>query len=534
MKTVRNLSLGIQSFRKIRDAEYGYIYVDKSKFIAKLARTSWPYFLSRPRRFGKSLFLSMLRSYFLGEKELFEGLEIARIKEEEGSEWKSYPVLYLELTGPQYTKEEHLIDKLNHNLTKWEEEFDIAKSDSANPSDRFESIIRNLYEQKGCQVVILVDEYDAPLVSTLDNPELNEYYRASLKGFYTVLKTCDEAIRFSFLTGVTKFSSLTIFSGLNNLVDISMTDEYSEICGLTQEEILTYFPDELDAFAIANNKTRDEVIATLKQHYDGYHFSKASADIYNPFSLCHALNMKEINDYWFRTATPTFLTSFISKNCIDIPSLDDGQLMLAESQLADYRANSGNIIPLLFQTGYLTIKEYMNEYNAYVLGFPNDEVRYAFLNCLFWEHTQLLTSNTTQFSVTRFVKLIRQGDVDAILQSINALLESIPYDSLKKNKIPLREYNIQTTIYLIFSLMGQNVKCEVHSSAGRSDIEVETVDNIFIFEFKMQGEASDALAQIYKKGYAKKHRASGKEVTLIGVSITEDAKTLQEWIIKKD
>ena len=297
MKSPRNMPLGIQSFREIRKAEYGYVYVDKSKFIAKLARTSWPYFLSRPRRFGKSLFLSMLRSYFLGEKELFKGLEIEKIKSNEGSDWKTYPVLYLDLTGPKYTEEEHLVEKLNNNMKGWEEEFKIEGRECTNLSDRFENILKEIYKQTGDPVVILVDEYDAPLLSTLNNPELNDHYRAILKGFYTVLKSCGEYIRFSFLTGVSKFSSLTIFSGLNNLVDISMLDEYSEICGLTENEILTYFSEELNEFAIANNTTTEVAIASLKKHYDGYHFSKNSKDIYNPFSLCNALAAKEINDY---------------------------------------------------------------------------------------------------------------------------------------------------------------------------------------------------------------------------------------------
>jgi len=532
MKSPRNMPLGIQSFREIRKAEYGYVYVDKSKFIAKLARTSWPYFLSRPRRFGKSLFLSMLRSYFLGEKELFKGLEIEKIKSDEGSDWKTYPVLYLDLSGQAYIEKDALNDILKTNIERWKKEYEV-KCEENSPSLAFSTIVQEIYKQTGDPVVILVDEYDAPLLSTLNNTELNDHYRAILKGFYTVLKSCGEYIRFSFLTGVSKFSSLTIFSGLNNLVDISMLDEYSEICGLTENEILTYFSEELNEFAIANNTTTEVAIASLKKHYDGYHFSKNSKDIYNPFSLCNALATKEISDYWFRTGTPTFLVEFIAKNCVNMPSLDSGDIMLKAKHLADYRANGDDIVPLLFQAGYLTIKEYIQDGNYYVLGYPNDEVRYAFVNSLFEEYTRSIPSVHSHFSIISFAQLMKKGDIEGILQRINSLLESLPYDSLKKDKIPLREYNIQTTVYLIFTLMGEDVRCEVHSLYGRSDIEVETNDGVFIFEFKMQGEASDALAQIEKQGYAKKYAGCGKPITLIGISVTEDAKMLKEWLIKE-
>ena len=383
------------------------------------------------------------------------------------------------------------------------------------------------------QVIVLVDEYDAPLLASLNNQELNEHYRALLKGFYTVLKSCNEHIRFALLTGVTKFASVTIFSGLNNLHDISLLDEYSQICGITEEEMIANFSPEIRELANKENTTFDDMIALLKKEYDGYHFSKNCVDIYNPFSFCNALSFKKISNYWFRSGTPSFLLQFISKNCVDIPSLDDGKLVLKEDNLQDYRANTDNIIPLLFQTGYLTIKDYDKDYNEYILGYPNMEVKYAFLGHLMKVYTSARTSFEGDFKVSKFETAMREGDIDKVLTLTKALMASIPYDSLPPDKLFLREHNYQTTIYLIFTLMGQYVRTEVHSSMGRSDVEVETDNGVYIFEFKVGGKPIDAIAQIKEAGYGEKHSATNKNIYLIGATISRNKRTLGKWQIEK-
>ena len=532
MENLRQVPIGIQSFKAMRDKTYSYVYVDKSHFIWQLQKRNSVYFLSRPRRFGKSLFLSMLKAYFQGEKELFNGLEIEKIKKENKSDWESYPVLYLDLSGKAYKEKEELNEVLNANIEKWKDEFGITlKFEESEIA--FSEIILAIYKKTGKQVVVLVDEYDQPLLSTINDEELNNYYRAILKGFYSVLKSSNEYLRFSFITGVTKFSSVTIFSGLNNLYDITLMDEYSEICGITEKEMLANFELEIKELAEKKQTTYEHIIEKLKKHYDGYHFSKNGVGIYNPFSLCNALASKEIEDYWFRTGTPTFLVEFLANNNFDVPTLDDGEIVCNAQELTDYRMAGDNIIPLLFQSGYLTITGYDEGFNAYTLGFPNDEVRYAFLGSLIKEYTKKVSFRDNSFSIYSFTRLMQKGEIEEVLQRIKALMASLPYDSLKKDEIALREYNVQTMIYLIFRLMGQFVKAEVHSSRGRSDVEVETKENIYIFEFKMGQSADRALQQIEEKGYHEKHKASNKKIVSIGVEIQEDGKNLKEWKVSE-
>ena len=532
MEQRRNIPIGIQSFETMREGSY--VYVDKTNFIPSFERLGCVYFLSRPRRFGKSLFLSTLKAYFEGKRELFAGLEIERIKEENGSEWEEVPVLHLDLSYKAYVEKDELKKVLDFHIEKWKEQFGISLP-NIEPELAFARIIEEVHRIKDKQVVVLVDEYDAPLLSSLKNEELNNYYRALLKGFYTVLKSSNEHIRFALLTGVTKFASVTIFSGLNNLHDISLSDEYSEICGITEKEMIENFEPEIRELATRQNTTFDEMLALLKKEYDGYHFSKNGAGIYNPFSLCNALATKDIGAYWFGTGTPTFLVEFLEKRHFDIPTLDDGAIACRAEELKDYRATSKNIIPLLFQSGYLTIKKYNPKFNVYTLGFPNNEVRYAFLNCLISEYTKEAEVQDATFSLYNFTLLIDEGKIEDVLERLQALLASIPYDSFKSDeKVTLREYNVQMIIYLLFRLMGQYlVGAEVHSSRGRSDVEIETEDSIYIFEFKTKATADEALDQIEKQGYHEKHRARGKRIVLIGTSIQEDGRNIGEWKIKE-
>jgi len=527
------MPIGVQSFDAMRKGSY--VYVDKTGFIPSFEKLGSVYFLSRPRRFGKSLFLSTLKAYCEGRRELFEGLEIERIKRERGSEWEEFPVLHLDLSASAYKEKSELLENLNFNLRKWKEEFKLEVDEYENPSNTFIEIIEKIHKTTGKQVVVLVDEYDAPLLATLRNEELNDHYRALLKGFYTVLKKSNEHIRFALLTGVTKFASLTIFSGLNNLYDISLLDEYSGICGISEKEMIENFEPEIKELATKQGTSYDKMIALLKKEYDGYHFSKNGIGIYNPFSLCNAFANKEIYSYWFGTATPTFLVELLKYRNFDLPILDGAKIMRRAEELRDYRAQDDDVVPLLFQSGYLTITDYKPKRNLYILGFPNNEVRYAFLYCLIAKYTNGVSTRVSIFSLDSFTQLMEDGNIDEMMERLQALLSSIPYDSFKADeRIVLREYNLQMIIYLLFRLMAQYlVSAEVHSSRGRSDVEVETDDAVYIFEFKTKVTADEALEQIEKQGYHEKHKASGKRIVLIGASIQEDGRNIGEWKIKE-
>ena len=527
------MPVGVQSFEAMRLGNF--VYVDKTQFIPKLEKLSMAYFLARPRRFGKSLFISTLQAYFEGRKELFKGLAIEKFKAEAGSEWQKYPVLKLDLNAQKYTREEDLTTILNENISMWEEKYNV-KTRSPDPISAFTRIIQLLYEKFNQRVVVLIDEYDKPLIATLENEELHEQYRATLKAFYSVIKSSNDYIHLSFLTGVTKFSKVSIFSDLNNLYDISFDREYSSLCGITEEELLSNFAEEVQALASEYNQTYDEMLDVLRARYDGYRFSKKEERIYNPFSLFNVFAKKELGDYWFATGTPTFLVRLLEQRYFDIQDLE-GNIQITADDINEYRIGQENLIPLLFQTGYLTVKDYREEGLSYVgrytLGYPNDEVKYAMVKRLMKIYIDATTSFNTDFKVDKFEVAMRKGDIERVLTLIKALMASIPYDSLPEDKQFLREQNYQTTIYLIFRLMGEYVRTEVHSSVGRSDVEVETADSIYIFEFKVGGKPIDALTQIKEMGYADKHKASNKNIFLIGATISRNKRTLGKWVVEK-
>ncbi|MGP1438610.1 MAG: AAA family ATPase [Treponema sp.] len=533
MQEVRNMPIGIQSFPSMIEGHY--VYVDKTQFIPRLEKLGRACFLTRPRRFGKSLFLSTLQSYFKGRKELFKGLAIEKIKEERGDDWQSYPILKLDLNAKEYTEKKHLTTILNDHINAWKREYDI-QFEATDPDSAFAYIIRVLYEKFNKRVVILIDEYDKPLIATLENEELQEQYRSTLKAFYSVIKSSNDYIHLSFLTGVTKFSKVSIFSDLNNLDDISFDREYSSICGITEEELKAGFSKEIESLAIVYNKTYDEMLDVLRTKYDGYRFSEKEERIYNPFSLFNVFSKRKLGDYWFATGTPTFLVQLLKQRYFELADLE-GNIQVTANELDEYRIGQGDLIPLLFQAGYLTIKDY-NEDNIsyigqYVLGYPNDEVKYALLERLMKVYTSASNSIEGDFKINKFETAMREGDIERVLNLIKALMASIPYDSLPADKLFLREQNYQTAVYLIFKLMGQYVRTEVHSSKGRLDVEVETVDSIYIFEFKVGGEPEDALTQIKEVGYAEKHKASNKNIFLIGASISQDMRALDEWQVEK-
>ena len=532
MNISRKLPIGIQSFEKLR--RDGYLYIDKTAFVRDLINTSNPYFLSRPRRFGKSLFLSTLAAYFLGQKELFTGLYLEKAEEEQAvrenrSAWQEYPVFYLDFNTGQYNTERSLMSQLNLLLSRFEEVYGTNKNEEE-IFQRFAGVIQRAYQQTGKQVVILVDEYDKPLLQTMGvNEALNEQYRNELKAFYSVIKTCDEYIRFAFLTGVTKFSKISIFSDLNNLRDISLEKHYAGICGITQKELETNFQPEIQVLADSQDLTYPETLTALEQWYDGYCFSPARDGMYNPFSLLNAFAKERFGSYWFETGTPTFLVNYLKEAHYFIPDLD-GNVELDESGLQTYRAVAQDALPILFQAGYLTIKEYIKDLRLYRLGFPNNEVRYGFLENLLPAYSDVPFGQTGVW-VGRFVQNIRKGNVNGFMERMQSLIAGISYDNFSKENLKLREQNYQTAVYLIFKLMGQFVQTEEHCSAGRIDCVVYTADTIYLFEFKLtgNGSAEDALEQIKKNTYAAKYRTDGKNIVLIGSSFDEKKRTIKEW-----
>ena len=534
MNFPRKLPVGIQSFKVLREDRY--LYVDKTEYLARLVTGGRVYFLSRPRRFGKSLFLSTLAAYFLGQKELFKGLYLEKAEEEQAkfeqrAAWEAYPVLYFDFNTGNYIESDELGMNLNGHLCKWEKLYGVEPSEQ-NFALRFAGIITRACQQTGKQVAILVDEYDKPLLQTMGvNETLNEQYRNTLKAFYSVIKTCDQYIRFAFLTGVTKFSKISIFSDLNNLEDISLRNDYAGICGITEQELEQNFEPEIEALSIAEGLTRSKTLAALKKQYDGYLFAKAGVNVYNPFSLLSAFKAKDFGSYWFSTGTPTFLVNYLKEAHYFIPDLD-GNVELNESGLETYRAVTENALPILFQSGYLTIIGYIKEARLYKLGFPNDEVRYGFLENLLPAYSSLPLGDTGK-SVWQFVQDIREGKVDSFMERMRSIIAGIPYDNFTEENIKLREQNYQTAVYLVFALMGQFVQTEVHCSTGRIDCVVYTVDSIYLFEFKLtgNGSAEDAINQIKEKEYAAKYLTDGKKIVLIGSSFDEEKRTIKDWQI---
>lgn len=528
----RKLPIGVQSFKDLREKEF--LYVDKTEYVFRLASASKVYFLSRPRRFGKSLFLSTSEAYFLGQKELFKGLAIEKLEEAEKENreiWQKYPILYFDFNVGKYDCIETLNTNFNIFLSELEKKYGANEAEN-NFEKRFEGIIKRAYEKTGKQVVILIDEYDKPLLQTMGvNEELNTEYKAVLKAFYSVLKSNDEYIRFAFLTGVTKFSKVSIFSDLNNLNDISLNPEFSAICGISQEELVKTFRPEIETLAEKNELKYEDCISALKKRYDGYCFSYETETMYNPFSLLNVFFSKRFEDYWFATGTPTFLVNELKRENYNIPHLD-GNVEMSSAFLSDYRAGVDSIIPVLFQSGYLTIKGYDKEYKMYRLGFPNEEVRYGFLYNLLPEYSNISFTNTS-FNVVQFTKDLRAGKVDEFMQRLKSIMASLPYDTVKKDtdkSIALREHNFQVCIYLVFALMGQFVEVETPSSAGRTDCLVKTEKAIYIFEFKLKESAEDALKQIKEKNYAERYKADNKKIVLIGVSFNAENNTVSEWL----
>ena len=530
----RKLPIGIQSFEKIR--QDGFVYVDKTAYVYKLAQAGVPVFLSRPRRFGKSLFVSTLRAYFEGKRELFEGLEIERLEGSGPTSWVAHPMFHLDFNGADYTHENGLENKLNAMLCRWEAAWSVDGS-GLGAGDRFENVIEAAHAQSGHRVVVLVDEYDKPLLEAMENSSLEERNRATLKGFYSVLKSSDEHLRFVFITGVTKFSKVSIFSDLNQLSDISLERDYADMCGITETELLQALAPELDALSSQLNLNADKCLLALRAQYDGYCFhpdgpvANNKGDermVYNPFSLISAFQKRRLGSYWFETGTPTFLVRRMRKAGLNPKRLTDGTIYATESRLSDYRADDLDPIPLLFQAGYLTIRAHNPRTDRYTLAVPNGEVQYGLVESLLpaWAPGYSESRGTDVYSL---LDLIETGDTDGMRNVLAALFASIPYT---REDDPFENY-FQAIIWLVFTMLGRYVSSEVHQACGRADVVVKTADHVYVMELKRDGTAAEALAQINNKGYARPFAADRREVCLIGCAFDSRSRQLTDWEVRR-
>ena len=508
--------LGIQNFEDLRRNEF--VYVDKTHHIYRLISTGKYYFLSRPRRFGKSLLVSTMEAYFKGKKELFNGLAMEDLEKD----WVEYPVLHLDLNGKKYDSPQALTDNIKYYLTLWDKDLDTDTSSISDIEIRFKQIIDVACEKTGKKVVILIDEYDKPIVDNLGNPEVADDFKKTLQGFYSVLKAKDGQIRFGFLTGVSKIGKLSVFSGLNNLTDISMESEYSDICGISERDLHKYFKESISELADANQLSIDECYKKLKAMYDGYHFSEDADGMYNPFSLLSTLRFKKFKDYWFDTGTPTMLVNVMKQTSFDITTLSDN-VEVASDDLSGMQDIVNRPIPLFLQTGYLTIKDYDKEFNIYTLGFPNDEVKNGFLKFIFSYYVPInpAEGNTT---TAKLAKALRTGAPDVFMRTLEALFANTTYQIQGD-----AEKDFQYAMYIIMELLGEYVQAERATSNGRIDLLLQTKDYIYIVEVKIDNTADAALQQIEEKGYARPFVNDPRKIFKIGVSFSTVNRRIEDW-----
>ncbi len=506
--------IGIQNFEKIRQG--GFVYVDKTDLIYKIAQTGQYYFLSRPRRFGKSLLVSTMEAYFQGKKELFEGLAIASLEKD----WTEYPVLHLDLSGVAYNHEDVIEKVLDNALSKWEREYG-SENNSGIPGIRFGNVIEAACQKTGRQVVILIDEYDKPVIDNLDRPELQDRMRETLRGFYGVMKGHGGFTHFAFLTGVTKLGKMSVFSDLNNLTDISMDKEYSDICGVSETDLKAYFIESVKELAEANGLTEEECRERLALMYDGYHFHQKAIGVYNPFSLLNTFKVKEFKEYWFETGTPSFLVKVMKNTSYDITSLSEQEA--DSSLLTDLDTVFLNPVPLLYQSGYLTIKGYDEDFQMYRLGFPNREVKHGFLNYLMRYYTPV-GSETPMMLISRMTRDIRSGNPESFMTRLDALFARANYQIQADC-----EKDFQYAMYIIIELMGEYVETERTTSNGRIDILIKTKDYVYVIEIKTDSTPDEALAQIEEKGYARPFTDSQRKIFKIGVNFSTSARRIDGW-----
>ena len=506
--------IGIQDFEKIR--KNGFVYVDKTGLIYKMAQKGGYYFLSRPRRFGKSLLVSTMEAYFSGEKELFDGLAVADLEKD----WIQYPVLRFDLSGKQYKSISDLTEILFQHLVKLEGLYGV-KPQFESPEARFKDVIDAAYEKTGLGVVILIDEYDKPIVDNLGNEDLSDAFRKQLQGFYSVMKTKDACIKFGFLTGVTKIGKLSVFSGLNNLKDISMDARYTDICGISGKDLKRYFDDSVKELAEVNGLTVEETYGQLAEMYDGYHFCEDSEGMYNPFSLLNTFESLKFKEYWFETGTPSFLVQVMKETDYDVMRLSDEEI--DAQTLMDVDTAYHNPVPLLYQSGYLTIKGYEPEYGIYHLGFPNREVKHGFLNFLVKYYTPSRTDSGMML-VSRMLKDIRRGNAEGFMQKLETLFAKTSYQIQGDS-----EKDFQYAMYIILELMGEYVEVEKATSNGRIDILLQAKEYVYIIEIKVGDTAEAALKQIEDKGYARRFADDKRKIFKIGARFSTENRCIDDW-----
>lgn len=512
--------IGVQSFAMLR--EDGYAYVDKTSFIEKLITEGKYYFLSRPRRFGKSLLLSTIEAYYQGRKDLFEGLDISQRE----YDWQPHPVLHMAMNANKCQTAHDLEATIESFLYNYELAYG-RNEPSESLALRFGALIRSAYKKTGRRVVILIDEYDKPLLDAVGNKTLQDDLRAILKGFYSNLKNGDQYIQFAMLTGVSRFGKLSIFSDLNNLQDISLDEDFSAICGITANEIKENFSEGVRDLAERNGISIDEAYARLKENYDGYHFSPYSPDMYNPFSLLNALKTLRIGAYWFSTGTPTFLVNMIRDMQIDLRNLEHTKIKL--DNLMDASFDLSNTIPLMYQSGYLTIRSYDRRFGTVQLDYPNEEVEQGFLDMLMKIYTES-RSGHSEFDVSEFVLDVEQGRVDDFMTRLQALFSGYQYDQMDLGNLELHYRNV---IYLVMKLMGFYTHAEMRTAAGRIDLLVKTPDYLYLFEFKINKSAQSAMNQINSRDYLLPFRADGRKIIKVGVNFDDTIRSISTpWIVE--
>ena len=519
-KIVNKYPVGIQTFEDIR--EKGYLYIDKTKYIVDFREKGMKYvFLSRPRRFGKSLFASTLQAYFEGRKELFEGLAIADYEKD----WVKHPVIHFDLSGAKHMGieqlERYLADMLEEQETKWG-----YKTHLIDANLRLIELVKRAYNQTGKNVVVIIDEYDAPLLDVVHEKENLQPLHRIIQNFYSPLKMLDPYLEFTFIIGITKFPQSSIFSGLNNLDNISMFNQYSAICGISKTELTTQMKPDIEAMGETLGLTYEECLKELTQFYDGYHFSDKSEDIFNPFSLVKALNARDIAPYWFGSGTPSFLLKLLDKYHVNLSTLESQEAVL--SSFDQSTEEMTDALPLLYQSGYLTIKKYEPMFQEYTLGIPNKEVRDGLLNSLIPHYVNPRRSDNNAF-LLGFCKAVYRNDIEAALEHMRTYMATIPYD-LENHS----EKHYQTIFYLMFSFLNIYIRTEVKSAIGRADAVMHMPDTIYVFELKVDKSADEALAQIDEKGYMFPYHAEGKRLVKIGISFDSTQRTIRDWKIKEE
>ncbi len=524
--------IGIQSFEKIREDDF--VYVDKTKLIYDLVTDGTIYFLSRPRRFGKSLLVSTLKAYFQGKRELFRGLAIDALEKE----WAEYPVFHLDFNGENFTQGNALKIKIEGYVAEWERKYGKIKG-KASLGARFAYVLKQAHQRYGRRAVVLIDEYDKPILDVLDTKytievdgerrPIEDVNRDILKGFYSVFKAADEDLQFVLLTGVTKFSQVSVFSGFNQPADISMDRRYEALCGITEEELYRYFDEPIKTLAVRYKFTEEEMKLFLKRQYDGYHFSDEMTDIYNPFSLLNAFAQQRVDDYWFRSGTPSYLIRLLNHTNEDLDEFTGK--FYDPSKFIDYKADVEKPLPMIFQSGYLTIKECDISTNTFLLDFPNNEVRKGFVTLV--ANNYLQSKEDTGSWTIEVMRALKRGDLEHFRKLLTGFLADIPYTMRRKETERERERYFHYTFYLLMRMVScYTVYTEKEQSEGRVDCIIEVPDYIYIFEFKLDGTAAEALAQINDKGYAQPYAADPRPLYRIGVSFSSETGTVADWAVE--